>query len=178
MKAENREVGQHHNSTREDAQNVAQAAQAELLRLLEMRAEIAKRLATIKKVREGLASMFGDHILSEDLLRLLPHRRGVADLGLLESCRLLLMESCKPMSVEEMCKDLRCRMPRLVRQQKDIYNSVAIVFEQLSRNGIARPVIRDGAETSWELVLRANDDKAEPQRIEATRIAPAPSFRK
>src|ERR1700680_385330 len=53
---------------------VLSAAHEELKHLLSQRAEIIKRIGTIKQTIVGLANIFGDEILSNDLLELVDRK--------------------------------------------------------------------------------------------------------
>ena len=63
-------------------QEVLRAAQDELRILLQQRAEIMKRIGTVKQTIIGLANMFGDEVLSEDLLELVDRKSGGRQPGL------------------------------------------------------------------------------------------------
>jgi hypothetical protein len=49
-------------------------AQHELESLLKQRAEIIKRIGTIKQTILGLANLFGDDVIGNELLELIDHR--------------------------------------------------------------------------------------------------------
>ena len=67
-------------------QEVMRAAHEELKQLLRQRGDIMKRIGTVKQTIVGLANLFGDDVLSEELLELVdrkssgrqPGRRGRA----------------------------------------------------------------------------------------------------
>ena len=52
-------------------QQVIRTAQDELRQLLRQRTEIMKRIGTIKQTIAGLANLFGDEVLGDDLLELI-----------------------------------------------------------------------------------------------------------
>ena len=52
-------------------QEVIRSAERELQELLERRAELMKRIGTIKQTLAGLANIFGDCVLSDQLLTFL-----------------------------------------------------------------------------------------------------------
>ncbi|MGA2965990.1 MAG: hypothetical protein ABSD64_07245 [Terriglobales bacterium] len=52
------------------AQQVVKAAHEELLQLMRQRAEIMKRIGTVKQTISGLANLFGEHVLGDDLLEI------------------------------------------------------------------------------------------------------------
>ena len=59
-------------------QEVVKTAHEELRQLMRQRAEIMKRIGTLKQTISGLANLFGDDILGEDLLELIDLRRNPA----------------------------------------------------------------------------------------------------
>ena len=56
------------------AQQVVKAAHDELLHLMVQRAEIMKRIGTVKQTIAGLANLFGDEVLGDDLLELIDRK--------------------------------------------------------------------------------------------------------
>ncbi len=51
-------------------QEVVRAAYDELHQLMRQRADVIKRIGTVKQIIVGLANMFGDEVLSEELREL------------------------------------------------------------------------------------------------------------
>ncbi len=51
-------------------QEVVRQAHDELRQLLQQRAEVMRRIGTVKQTIVGLANLFGDSVLSEELLEL------------------------------------------------------------------------------------------------------------
>src|ERR1043166_2961938 len=58
-------------------QEVIRQAHDELRQLIRQRAEIMKRIGTVKQTIAGLANLFGDNVLSEELLELVGRQPGV-----------------------------------------------------------------------------------------------------
>ena len=57
-------------------QEVVKTAHEELRQLMRQRADIMKRIGTLKQTISGLANLFGDEILGEDLLELVDRKTG------------------------------------------------------------------------------------------------------
>jgi hypothetical protein len=55
-------------------QQVVKVAHEELSQLMRQRAQIIKRIGTIKQTIVGLANLFGDEVLSEELLELVDRK--------------------------------------------------------------------------------------------------------
>ncbi len=63
-------------------QEVIQQAHGELRHLLQQRAEIMKRIGTVKQTISGLANLFGDELLSEELLEMVDRKSSGRQPGL------------------------------------------------------------------------------------------------
>jgi len=55
-------------------QEVVRQAHEELRQLLQQRAEVMRRIGTIKQTIAGLANLFGDGVLSDELLELVDRK--------------------------------------------------------------------------------------------------------
>ncbi|MGZ4897354.1 MAG: hypothetical protein ACXV9O_12990, partial [Candidatus Angelobacter sp.] len=78
-------------------QEVIRSAERELHELLERRAELMKRIGTIKQTLAGLANIFGDGVLSDQLLSLLDRKSASRQPGFTRACRVVLMDAKKPL---------------------------------------------------------------------------------
>ena len=107
------------------------SAEKELFELLERRAEIMKRIGTIKQTLAGLAAMFGDSLLSDDLLLMLDRKPSSRQPGFTRACRTVLMESGAPLSTRQICILLKNRFPETLEHHKDPIASVATVLNRL-----------------------------------------------
>jgi len=63
-------------------QEVVKTAHEELRQLMRQRSDIMKRIGTLKQTISGLANLFGDEILGEDLLELVDRKTGGRQPGL------------------------------------------------------------------------------------------------
>ncbi len=78
------------------AQQVVKAAHDELLQLMRQRADVMKRIGTVKQTIAGLANLFGDHVLGDDLLELIDRKPNGRQPGFTKACRRVLMEVRRP----------------------------------------------------------------------------------
>ena len=78
-------------------QEVLKSAHEELRLLLKQRAEIMKRIGTVKQTIVGLANMFGEEVLNEELLDLIDRKTSGRQPGFTKACRMVLMEARKPL---------------------------------------------------------------------------------
>lgn len=76
-------------------QQVVKAAHEELRQLMRQRADVMKRIGTVKQTIVGLANLFGDEVLSEELLELVDRRSGGRQPGFTKACRMVLMEAAR-----------------------------------------------------------------------------------
>ena len=74
-------------------QEVIRQAHEELRQLLQQRAEVMKRIGTVKQTISGLANLFGDDVLNEELLELVDRKSNGRQPGFTKACRMILMEA-------------------------------------------------------------------------------------
>src|SRR6185295_19566227 len=78
-------------------QEVIRSAERELHELMQRRAELMKRIGTIKQTLAGLANIFGDSVLSDELLTYLDRKTASRQPGFTRACRVILMDARKPL---------------------------------------------------------------------------------
>ncbi len=76
---------------------MVKTAHEELRQLMRQRADIMKRIGTIKQTIVGLANLFGGGILDQDLLELVDHKTSGRQPGFTRACRMVLMEATAPL---------------------------------------------------------------------------------
>jgi hypothetical protein len=133
-------------------QEVVKTAHEELRQLLRQRAEIMKRIGTLKQTISGLANLFGDEILGEDLLELVDRKTGGRQPGFTKACRMVLMEAARPLAVREVCEQIEQRLPAVLLRHKDPLASVTTVLNRLVEYGEAISVVRENGRRAWQWV--------------------------
>jgi hypothetical protein len=133
-------------------QEVVKTAHEELRQLMRQRAEIMKRIGTLKQTISGLANLFGDDILGEDLLELVDRKTGGRQPGFTKACRMVLMEAGRPLAVREVCEQIQQRLPAVLLRHKDPLASVTTVLNRLVDYGEALSVVRDNGRRAWQWV--------------------------
>lgn len=141
-------------------QQVVMAAHEELRQLMRQRADIMKRIGTVKQTIAGLANLFGDSVLGEDLLELIDRKPTGRQPGFTKACRTVLMESKRPLGVREVCDDLERRSPTLLSRHKDPLASVTTVLNRLVDYGEARSLTNDRGRRVWEWVSENSEKSA------------------
>jgi len=151
---------------------VVKTAHEELRQLMRQRAEIMKRIGTLKQTISGLANLFGDDILGEDLLELVDRKTGGRQPGFTKACRMVLMEAGMALTVREVCERIQDRMPAVLLRHKDPVASVTTVLNRLVEYGEAQAVMRPNGRRAWQWV-------SEPQSmhpLDESSRASAPQF--
>ena len=133
-------------------QEVVKAAHEELRQLMRQRADIMKRIGTLKQTISGLANLFGDDILGEDLLELVDRKTGGRQPGFTKACRMALMEAGRPLGVREVCEQIQQRLPAVLLRHKDPLASVTTVLNRLVDYGEAQSVVRENGRRAWQWV--------------------------
>lgn len=125
-------------------QEVIRQAHGELRQLLQKRAEIMKRIGTVKQTISGLANLFGDALLSEELMEMLDRKSSGRQPGFTKACRMILMEAGYAMNARDICDHFQQKMPALLARHKDPMASVTTVLNRLVEYGEAQAVISNG----------------------------------
>ena len=146
-------------------QQVVKAAHEELLQLLEQRAEIMKRIGTVKQTISGLANLFGEETLGEELLELIDRKPNGRQPGFTKACRRVLMEIRRPLGARDVCAELERQAPTILARHKDPLASVTTVLNRLVDYGEARSLTNDRGRRVWEWVSDA--EAAMGERIPA-----------
>ena len=131
---------------------VVKAAHEELRQLLQQRAEIMKRIGTVKQTIAGLADLFGEEALGEDLLELIDRKPNGRQPGFTKACRRVLMEVRRPLGAREVCVELERQAPAILARHKDPLASVTTVLNRLVDYGEARSLSNDRGRRVWEWI--------------------------
>jgi hypothetical protein len=140
-------------------QEVIRQAHEELRQLLHQRAEIMKRIGTVKQTISGLANLFGEGVLNEELMELVDRKNSGRQPGFTKACRMILMEAGRAMNSRDICEYFQQRMPALLARHKDPMASVTTVLNRLVEYGEAEAVIANGRR-AWRWVADQPVDTA------------------
>src|ERR1700758_1757171 len=138
-------------------QEVIRQAHGELHQLLQQRAEIMKRIGTVKQTISGLANLFGDGLLSEELMELVDRRSSGRQPGFTKACRMILMEAGHAMNARDICEYFQQKIPALLARHKDPMASVTTVLNRLVDYGEAQAVLSNGRR-AWRWVAELPAD--------------------
>jgi len=143
-------------------QEVIRAAERELHDLMRQRAEIMRRVGTIKQTLVYLAKTFGDNVLTPDVLPLLGRGPTRKQPGFTRACRAVLMEAGTPLDARQGYRELARRFPELIERHKDPMASVTTVFNRLVGYSEVRTFLNGKGRRVWEWIAESGTDKAEP----------------
>ncbi len=136
-------------------QEVIQAAERELHELLRQRAEVMRRVGTIKQTLVYLAKTFGDDVLTSDVLALLGRGPARKQPGFTRACRTVLMEAGMPLEARQGYRELARRFPDLIERHKDPMASVTTVFNRLVGYAEARSFLNARGRRVWEWITES-----------------------
>jgi hypothetical protein len=146
-------------------QEVVRQAHQELRQLLQQRAEVMRRIGTIKQTIVGLANLFGDSVLSDELLELVDRKSSGRQPGFTKACRLILMDAKHALSARDVCDRIQEKTPPMLARHKDPMASVTTVLNRLVAYGEARAVSLDSGRRAWQWV---SDSEPESTRRPAS----------
>ena len=152
---------------------VVRAAHDELRQLMRQRADVMKRIGTVKQTIVGLAHLFGDNVLSDELMELVDRKSGGRQPGFTKACRMVLMEAKNPLGARDVCEQIQRRMPPVLLRHKDPLASVTTVLNRLVEYGEARAVLRENGRRAWLWVADPASGGLAPLREEQDSIPQA-----
>ncbi|MBZ5719606.1 MAG: hypothetical protein LAO03_04415 [Acidobacteriia bacterium] len=156
-------------------QQVIRAAEEQLQQLMRQRADVTRRIGTIKQTLAGLANLFGDSVLSDDLLEFLDRKSAGRQLGFTRACRVVLMNSSTPLGARQMCDELRRRFSEVIERHKDPLASVTTVLNRLTEYGEARSFSNAHGRRVWEWVADRPDHRPQDGSLDLSVRATTPS---
>ncbi len=134
------EQGSNGNGKADKIEEAVRQAHDELRTLLQQRAELTRRIGTVKQNIAVLANMFGEGALNEDLLKLLDRRVTRRQSGFTNACRLALMEAQRALTAREVCSQVQLKTAAVLKKHKDPLASVTTVLNRLVDYGEARSI--------------------------------------
>jgi chorismate mutase len=133
-------------------QEVLRTAHQELLGLLQQRADIMRRIGTVKQTIIGLANLFGDELLDDELLNLVDRKASGRQPGFTRACRMVLIESKAPLTAREVVAEMQEKFAGVLVNHKDPLASVTTVLNRLVAYGEAHSTANGSGKRVWEWV--------------------------
>src|SRR5580692_8263400 len=139
-------------------EEVVRQAHEELRQLLHQRADVMRRIGTIKQTIAGLANLFGDGVLSDELLELVDRKSSGRQPGFTKACRMILMDANRALSARDVCDRIQEKAPPMLARHKDPMASVTTVLNRLVAYGEAEAVSLDNGRRAWQWVADSESD--------------------
>jgi hypothetical protein len=139
-------------------QELCRSAEQELGQLMRDRAQVVKRICTIKRTLAGLAKLFGESILDEELTKLLIPKTSDGQPGLTAVCRELLLKEGEALTAHEVYRLISQRLPSLLAGHKEPVSSVTTVLNRLVKYGEAESVLV-GKRRAWQKAKRKRNQQ-------------------
>jgi len=152
------------NTGNNHVEEVVRQAHEELRQLLHQRAEVMRRIGTIKQTIAGLANLFGDGVLNDELLELVDRKSSGRQPGFTKACRMVLMDANRALSARDVCDRIQQKAPPMLARHKDPMASVTTVLNRLVAYGEAKAVALDNGRRAWEWVA---DSASQPDGLSA-----------
>jgi hypothetical protein len=146
-------------------EEVVRQAHEELRQLLHQRADVMRRIGTIKQTIAGLANLFGDGVLSDELLELVDRKSSGRQPGFTKACRMILMDTKYALSAREVCDRIQEKAPPMLARHKDPMASVTTVLNRLVAYGEAKAVSLDNGRRAWQWV--SDSELESTRRVES-----------
>jgi hypothetical protein len=131
------------------------------------RAAIMKRIGTLKRTIAGLANLFGDEVLGDDLLELIDRKPTGRQPGFTKACRRVLMDVKRPLGAREVCLELEKYAPAILARHKDPLASVTTVLNRLVDYGEVRSLSNERGRRVWEWISEGDAHAAMSARTSA-----------
>jgi chorismate mutase len=138
-------------------QEVLRTAHQELLALLQQRADLMKRIGTVKQTIIGLANLFGDDVLDDELLTLVDRKPSGRQPGFTRACRTVLMEARVALTARDVVAQMQNRFAAVLVNHKDPLASVTTVLNRLVAYGEARAALNQNGKRVWEWVAENSE---------------------
>ena len=131
-------------------QEVVRKAHEELRQLMRHRLQITRRIGTVKQTIVGLATLFGDGMLNDELLELVDRKSKSRRPGITEACRTALMEAPKTMTARDVYDQIQETTPLLLAEHKYPMAAVTTILTRLVSYGEAREVTGNRGRRAWQ----------------------------
>jgi len=147
-------VGTNSNGYSYHAEEVVRAARQELDVLLRQRAELMKRIGTVKQTLVGLSSLFGCAPAGSPLQLQEDKPQSVHQTGLTNACRMALLQANTPLRANQVRDKLRFQGLSL-EHHRDPVATVTTILRRLGQYGEARLVPLPDGKRGWEWVTQS-----------------------
>jgi len=131
---------------------VVRRAHEELRQLLQQRADVMRRIGTIKRTIAGLANLFGDAVLNNELLELVDRKTNGRQPGFTKACRMVLMDANHALSARDVYDRIQEKLPPMLERHKYPMAAIRTVLNRLVAYGEARAVALENGRRAWKWI--------------------------
>jgi hypothetical protein len=143
------------------AEEVVKRAWEELRSLRQQRADIMKRIGTVRQTILGLATLFEGSMSDDELLDLNGRKANGRQTGFTKAIRIVLMQSVTPLRASEVRDRLEAQGISLLHHKGPLA-SVTTVLNRLVQYGEAQMVVRADGKRAWMWVKQVADMEDDP----------------
>lgn len=143
------------------AEEVVKRAWEELRSLRQQRAEIMKRIGTVRQTILGLATLFEGSMSDDELLDLNGRKANGRQTGFTKAIRIVLMQSLTPLRASEVRDRLEAHGISMLHHKGPLA-SVTTVLNRLVQYGEAQVVQRNDGKRAWLWVKQASEMEDHP----------------
>jgi len=134
-------------------EEVVRHVREELRQLYQQRAEMTRRIGTVKRTMVGLAFLFGDKTMRRELTGVLGDGSAERKPGVTKACRRILMKADHAMSAREVHDLLQEATPSLLSAHKHPLTSVTTVLNRLAVYGEVQRVLLGNGRRAWQWIV-------------------------
>ena len=154
------------------ADELAGVARGELNGLLLQRAELTKRIGTLKRTLAGLAWLLGSPAPLNPRFALPDGKtRALSPSSLTDACRMALMHAGTPLRAHQVRDKLRFQCS-LFENHRDPVATISTILRRLCQYGEARSVILPDGKRVWEWVCKHTQRKKSARVRQSVRRVP------
>jgi hypothetical protein len=141
------------NASAASVQSTMRHLHDELAQLLEKRTAVMRRIAGAKRTIVGLAALFGDTALDDDVRKLVGMRTAQRLPGLTDMCRTVLMEADRGLTVHDIQTGICGQNPALLAGHKNPVASLTTILNRLVTSGEAQRFLLNNNRRVWQWVV-------------------------
>jgi hypothetical protein len=151
---------------------VVHSAEVELRDLLHQRAEVMRRIGTIKQTLTGLARIFGNSVLNDELVALVEGKTGSERRrGFTRACRRVMIDASAPLRTSQVCERLRERFPEVLERHSSPLASVTTVLGRLQDYSEVSSSEDSSGRRIWIWIAEREGAKFSTQDLEKSSLA-------
>jgi hypothetical protein len=135
----------------EHAQEVVRLVHEELQKLLQQRADVMRRIRTIKLTIAGLNTLLGGDRSSDELLELVDRKSSMREQGFTKVCHTVLRVANRALSISDVCDRIQEMSSLILARKKDPIASVTTALNRLVVRGEAQAVALENGCRAWQL---------------------------